>query len=225
MLESWSLITLQALQNVWQGFLNFIPVLLGAIIVFIIGWFVSIGIGKLVAEILRKLKFNQLFERGNWDEALAKADIKVDVSGFIGAIVKWVLVIVSLLIAVEILGLVQFADFLKGVLTYLPNVIIAALIFVVTVIVVDIVEKIVRAAVEGVKVGYGQMVSAVVKWSIWVFAIIAILYQLGIARPFMETLFTGLVAMLVISLGIAFGLGGKDVAAEILQDLKRKLKE
>jgi len=52
----------------------------------------------------------------------------------------------------------------------------------------------------------------------------AILYQLGIARPFMETLFQGLVAILVISLGIAFGLGGKEVAAEVLQDLKRKLK-
>jgi len=79
-------------------------------------------------------------------------------------------------------------------------------------------------AVESIKVGYGQMVSAVIKWSIWIFAIMAILYQLGIARPFMETLFQGLVAILVISLGIAFGLGGKEVAAEVLQDLKRKLK-
>ena len=56
-------------------------------------------------------------------------------------------------------------------------------------------------------------------------ALLAILHQLGIAKPFMETLFTGLVAMLVISLGIAFGLGGKEVAAEILQDVKRKLKD
>ena len=140
-------------------------------------------------------------------------------------IIKWILVIVFLLAAVEILGLAQFAGFLGGVLGYLPNVIVAALIFVVTVIVVDIVEKVVRAAVESIKVGYGQMVSVVVKWSIWFFAILAILYQLGVARPFMETLFTGLVAMLVISLGLAFGLGGKDVATEILQDLRRKLRE
>jgi len=181
-------------------------------------------VGKLITEILRRIKFNQIFEKGSWDEALAKADIKVDASGFIGAIIKWVLVIVFLLAAVEILGFMQFAIFLNGVLAYLPNVIVAALIFVVTVIVVDIVEKIVRVAVESIKVGYGQMVSAVIKWSIWIFAIMAILYQLGIARPFMETLFQGLVAILVISLGIAFGLGGKEVAAEVLQDLKRKLK-
>ena len=225
MILDWADVTIQALQNLWQGFLIFIPVLIGAIIVFLIGWFISVGIGKLITEILKRIRFNQIFEKGGWKNALAKAEIKVDASGFIGAIVKWVLVIVLLLASVEILGLVEFADFLKGVLGYLPNVIVAALIFVVTVIVVDIVEKIARAGVEGIRVGYGQMVSVVVKWSIWVFAVLAILHQLGIARPFMETLFAGLIAMLVISFGIAFGLGGRDVAAEILQDLKRKLKE
>jgi hypothetical protein len=224
MILDWADVTIQALQNLWQSFLNFIPILIGAIIVFIIGWFISIGVGKLITEILKRLKFNQLFERGSWRNALEKAEIKVDASGFIGAIVKWVLVIVFLLAAVEILGFVQFAGFLKGVLDYLPNVIVAALIFVVTVIVVDIVEKVVRVAVESIKVGFGQMVSAVIKWSIWIFAILAILYQLGVARPFMETLFTGIIAMLVISLGLAFGLGGKDVAAEMLQDLRRKLR-
>ncbi len=225
LVQSWAELTLQALQNLWQVFLNFIPLLIGAIIVFVIGWFISVGVGKVITEILKRIKFNQIFEKGNWDEALAKADIKVDASGFIGAIVKWVLVIVFLLAAVEILGFVEFAGFLKNVLGYLPNVIVAALIFVVTVIVVDIVEKVVRVSVERMKVGFGAMVSAIVKWSIWIFAVLAILYQLGIARPFMETLFTGLVAMLVISLGIAFGLGGKDVAADILQDLRRKLKD
>ncbi len=225
MILDWYTLTIQALQNLWQAILNFIPILIGAIIVFVIGWFISVGVGKLVTEILKKVKFNQIFEKGNWDEALAKADIKVDASGFIGAIVKWVLVIVFLLAAVEILGFVQFAGFLNNVLGYLPNVVVAALIFVVTVIVVDIVEKIVRVSVERIKVGFGSMVSVVIKWSIWVFAILAILYQLGVARPFMETLFTGLVGMLVISLGIAFGLGGKDVAAEIWQDLRKKLKE
>ncbi len=224
MFLDWYTLTIQSLQNLWQAFMGFVPSLIGAIIVFVIGWFISIGVGKLITEILRKIKFNQIFEKGSWDEALAKADIKVDASGFIGAIIKWVLAIVFLLAAVEILGFMQFAIFLNGVLAYLPNVIVAALIFVVTVIVVDIVEKIVRVAVESIKIGYGQMVSAVIKWSIWIFAIMAILYQLGIARPFMETLFQGLVAMLVISLGIAFGLGGKEVAAEVLQDLKRKLK-
>lgn len=225
MLQGWSSITLEALQNVWKGFLNFVPLLLGAIVIFAIGWIIAVGAGKLVAEILKRVRFNQIFEKGNWDEALAKAGVKVDASAFIGAIVKWVLVIVFLLAAVEILGFIQLAGFIQDILAYLPNVVVAAFIFVVTVIVVDIVEKVVRTAVEGIKVGYGKMVSEIVKWSIWVFATLAILLQLGIARPFMETIFTGIVAMLVISFGISFGLGGKEVAADILRDLRNKLKE
>jgi len=222
--QSWAETTTVALQNLWQGFLTFIPTLVGAIVVFLIGWAISVGIGKLIAEILTRIKFNQLFERAGWKEALERAELKVNASEFVGAIVKWVLVIVFLLAAVEILGFVQFADFLKSILAYLPNVIVAALIFVVTVIVVDIVEKVVRAAVEGVRIGYGHFVSAIIKWSIWIFAVLAILHQLGIARSFMEILFTGFVAMLVIALGISFGLGGKEVAGEILQNLKNKLK-
>ena len=225
MVLDWYSVTINALLNLWQGLLGALPIVLGAIIVFVIGWFVSVGIGKLFTEILKKAKFNQLFDKGAWKTAFDKAEIKVDASNFVGAIVKWVFVIVFLLAAVDILGLREFAGFLRSVLAYLPNVIVAVLIFVVTVIVVDIVEKLVRVTVESVKIGYGAMVSAVIKWSIWFFAILTILYQLGVARPFMETLFTGLVAMLVIALGLSFGLGGKDVAADILQNLKRKLKE
>ena len=225
MVLDWIDVTIQALQNLWQGFLSFIPVLLGAVIVFIIGWFFSVGVGKLVAEVLKKLKLNQIFEKGAWRNALEKAEIKVDASAFVGAVVKWILIVVFLLAAVEILGLVQFAIFLKGVLGYLPNVIVAVLIFVVTVIVVDIVEKIVRAAVEGIKVGSGQIVSAVVKWSIWVFAILAILTQLRFEAAdwifeLIKMVFMGIVLIAV----VAFGLGGRDMAAEILQDLRKKLK-
>jgi hypothetical protein len=225
MVLDWIDVTIQALQNLWQGFLSFIPVLLGAVIVFVIGWFFSVGVGKLVAEVLKKLKFNQIFEKGGWKNALEKAEIKVDASAFVGAMIKWILIVVFLLAAVEILGLVQFAIFLKGVLGYLPNVIVAVLIFVVTVIVVDIVEKIVRAAVEGIKVGSGQIVSAVVKWSIWVFAILAILTQLRFEAAdwifeLIKMVFMGIVLIAV----VAFGLGGKDMAAEILQDLRKKLK-
>jgi len=225
MIQDWSLLIFQAMQSLWQGFLSFVPLLIGAIIVFVIGWIVSVGVGKIVTEILKKIRFNQIFEKGNWDEALAKADIKVDASGFIGSIVKWVLVIVFLTVAVEILGFTEFAWFLKDVLNYLPNVVVAALIFVVTVIVADILEKIIRVSVEKIKVGYGRTVSAIIKWSIWTFAVLAILAQLGIARSFIETLFTGIIAMLVIAAGIAFGLGGKDVAGDLLKNVRDKFRE
>ncbi len=223
LLIDWYDITAQALLDLWRVFINFIPALIGALVIFLIGWFISVGIGKIIAEVLRKLKFNQLFDKGGMKTALEKADIKVDASGFVGSIFKWVLVIVFLLAAVEVLGFTQFAGFLTNVLGYLPNVIVAVLIFVVAVIIADILEKIVRAAVEGTKVGYGDVSGAIVKWSIWVFAILAILYQLNVAPGLIETLVGGVVYLVVIAGGLAFGLGGKDIATDILQGLRKKL--
>jgi hypothetical protein len=220
----WYALPFQALQEFLGGFLPTLVNIVGAIIIFIIGWFVSVGIGRLVAEILKRLQFNRLFEKEGWKKALEKAELKVDASGFIGAIFKWVLVIVFLLAAVEVSGLSQFADFLKSdVLPYLPNVIVAALIFVVAIIIADILEKIVRAAVEGIKAGYAKTAGIIVKWAIWIFAILAILVQLKVAPSLIQTLFTGVVGLLVIAGGLAFGLGGKDIAEEFLRQLKDKL--
>ena len=221
---NWGAITIEALQNLWQVFLFYLPKIVGAIIIFAIGWFISVGVGRLIAGILRKLKFNKLFERGVWRGALEKAEIKVDASGFIGAIFKWILVIVFLLAAVEILGFVQFAGVLKSILGYLPNVIVAAFIFGVAAIVADILEKTARAAVESTKIGYGRIVGAIVKWSIWIFAILAILVQLRVAPELIRILFAGFVALVTVAGGIAFGLGGKEMATEILRELRKKLR-
>jgi len=221
---NWLDTTVVALQNLWIGFIDFIPSLIGALIVFIIGWVVALAIGKLVAEVLKRIRFNQIFEKGGWKSALGKADIKVDASEFIGAIIKWVLMIVFLAAAVEILGFNQLTLFLTvDVLPFLPNVVVAAFIFVVAVIIADILEKVVRASIEGVKAGYGSVAGIIVKWSILVFAILTILYQLGIGATFMADLFRGVVAMIVIAVGLAFGLGGKEVAGEIVRDLKDKI--
>ena len=224
MILDWYAITLESLQDLWQGFLGFLPSLVGALLIFFIGWVISVAVGRLVGDILKRLNFNKIFEKGNWDEALAKADIKVDAAAFIGSIFKWSLVIVFLLASVEVLGLTQLAGFLQDVLAYLPNVVVASLIFVVAVVIADISEKVLRALVETTQIGHGHIVGVIVRYSIWVFALIAILMQLGIAPMLLQTVVTGLVALVVIAGGLAFGLGGKDMAAELLADLKRKLK-
>ena len=224
MVIDWLQVTGDALRELWVGFIDFTPKLVGAIIVFLIGWLIAVVVGRIIAEVLKKIKFDRIFEKGNWKRALEKADIKVEVSSFIGAIFKWILVIVFLLAAVEILGLIQFASFLQNVLNYLPNVIVAAAIFVAAVIIADILEKVVRAAVESTKIGYGHIVGVIVRWSIWVFAILAILVQLRVTPSLIQILLQGVIGLIVIAGGLAFGLGGKDVAAEILQNLRRKLK-
>ncbi len=221
----------ESLVDIWpgliNGIINAIVILVFALIVLFIGWLVALGIGQLVTRILVAIRFNQYIEKAGIKKALDKAELKVDAAAFLGAIFKWIVFVMVLSVVAEILGLFQFAGLLQDILAYLPNVIVAVLILVVAVIVSEILEKVVRAAVEGVKVGYGALAGVIVKWSIWVFAIFAMLRQLIIVPTLVDALFNaivfGAVAFLVISLGLAFGLGGKDVAAEILRDLKKKI--
>ena len=225
MVLDWGTVTLQALQSAWQGFLNFIPVLIGAIIVFVIGWFIALGIGKLIAEILARLRFNKLFEKTGWKGALEKAELKVNPSEFIGAICKWILVIVFLLAAVEILGFVQFANFLRSVIGWLPNLVVAIAIFVVAIILADILEKIVRAGVKKLELGYAEFLGAAVRWAIYIFAGLAILLQLGVTPTIINTLVIGFVGMIALALGLAFGLGGKEAAAKLIEKIGEKISE
>jgi hypothetical protein len=225
MIQDWTTITIQALQKSWQGFLNFIPNFIGAVIIFIIGYFIALGIGKLIAGILIRLKFNKIFERAGWKESLEKAELKVNPSEFVGVIFKWILVIVFLLISVEILGFVQFAAVLNKLISWLPNLIVAIAIFVVAVIVADILDKIIRASVQKIGVKYVGAVGGMIRWAIYIFAGLAILVQLGVAQSLINTLITAVFGMVALAFGLAFGLGGKDAAAKIIEDFRKKISE
>lgn len=222
--SDWSL---SIIQPFLQGLISFIANLILAIIVFVIGYLISIGIGRIIAEILKSIKFNKLFDKEGWHTALQKANVDVNPAEFIGAIFKWVFVIVSLLIAVDILQLAQFGMVLTQVLNYLPNVIVAALIFVVAVVISDVIEKVVRVTVEKMKVGYGYVASSIIKWAIWIFTIFLILDQLLPSSDLIKTLYMaivwGIVGTLGLGIAIAIGLGGKDVASEVIRDMKRKM--
>lgn len=224
-IQNWSSVTLESLQGLWQGFLDFIPKLIGAIIIFVIGWFIAVAIARLITEILKRIKFDKIFEKTKWEEALEKADFKVKMSGFIGGIVKWVLVIVFLLAAVEILGMQQFAGFLGEIVGWLPNLVVAAAIFVVAVIMADFAEKLVKAIVGKMDVKYVNLVGSIVRWAIWIFAGLAILGQLGVAAEIIQILITGFVALIVISSSLALGLGGQGLAKEVLDNFRSKLRD
>jgi len=224
MIQDWSSVTLSALQSFWGGFISFVPKLIGAAIVFIVGWLISVWIGKLIALILKKAKFDSIFEKAKWQEAMEKAELKMDMSEFVGSLIKWILIIVFLLAAVEILGMTQFAGFLSGIVAWLPNVVISVAIFIVAVVAADFFEKMMKAFVGKMNVKFVGMAGAIVKWAVWIFALLAILGQLGIAPEIIQILVTGVVALIVIGGGLAFGLGGKDMAKECLENFREKLR-
>ncbi len=221
-LQTWGDVILVSLQQVWATVAVFLPRLIGAVIVFIIGWVVAMALGKLVEQIVRSLRVDSLLERLEVHQALERGGMRLNTGAFLGGLVKWFLIVVFLLASLNILGLGDVSNFLRDVLLYLPRVVVAALILIIAALVAETVERTVRATVEsaGMK---GGLVGAVARWSIWVFAIIAALLQLGIAVQLIQTLVTGVIAMIALAGGLAFGLGGKDMAGDILAKVRREI--
>jgi small-conductance mechanosensitive channel len=224
-MAAWLEVTMNIFYLAWQRIVEFLPNFLAAILVFIVGWLISAWIKKLIVKILNALKLDRILEKSGWKEALEKAEIKVSVSDFCGEIVKWILVILFLMAAVEIVGLTQFSEFLGKILSWLPNLIAAVIIFIVAVVAADILGKIVKASVKKIGTAYIGIIEGIVKISIYVFAIFAILLQLGIAKDLVNAIIYGVIFALSLGFGLAFGLGGKDTIAKFIEDLRRKMEE
>lgn len=222
-LQTWGDVIVVSLQQVWASVANFVPLLIGAVVVFLIGWVVAVSLGKLVEQVVRALKVDTFLSKLDVERAVERAGWKLNSGAFFGGLVKWFLIVVFLLAAVNILGLTQVSDFLAQVLLYIPNVVVAALILIIAALVANTVERLVRGSVEAA--GYkGSLVGVVARWSIWIFAFVAALQQLGVATALLQTIVTGLVAALALAFGLSFGLGGKDAASAIIERVRGELR-
>jgi hypothetical protein len=215
-LQTWGEVFTSSLYNLWLGFADFVPALFLAIIIFILGWVIASVIGKLVSQIFSAIKLDKLLEEIGAKSLLQKAGFRLDSGHFFGELVKWFIVIVFLIASLETLGLSQVNEFLTVVLNYIPQVIIAALILVVATVVADAVRRLIEGSAKAMDVKSARMAGAIAKWAIWVFALIIALSELGIAPQFMATLFTGIIAMIALAGGLAFGLGGKEAAGRAI---------
>ena len=211
-------------QTFWQNLTEVSPPIFWAGLVLLVGIIISKWIGGLSAAFLNQIKLNQVFKRMGLEEALLKIDARLNAPKFFGEIVKWFFIIVFLMVSFEILGLTQFSQFLGKVIGYYPNIFISALIFIVAVFLADFSQKIVVGTLEKEKITYSRFVGKWISWAIWLFAILAILYQLQITPSLILVIIIGLVATISLALGIAFGLGGKELAAKILKELEEKFK-
>jgi len=203
----------------------FLGQLLVAVILFVVFWTIGASLGRLVSEGVRALKIDSLLSKVGIDKAFEKTGTKLSAGGFLGGLVKWFLIIAGLLVASNVLGLLQVSDFLSSILLYIPNIIVAAIILISGVIVADFVARVVASSISAAGLKSAPFVSSIARWAIFIFAFIAALDQLQIAQTFINTLYIGLVAMISIAGGLAFGLGGKDHASEFIGKLKRDISE
>lgn len=216
--SAWTDAVVTSLTDLWVQFISFLPSVIVAVVVFLIGWAIAEAIGRLIEKVLVILRINQAFENlKGLKRAVEQAGLRLNIAMLVGQIFKWFLVIVTLLAATDILGLQDVSNFLLSVLSYVPNVVVAALILVIAVVLANFVYRTVLASVQAAGFTSGGMIAAISKWAIIVFALFAALLQLKVATQLIQTLLTALFAMVAIAGGLAFGLGGKDLAAKWLK--------
>jgi hypothetical protein len=209
-----------SLQNLWWGVINYLPNLVGALIVLVIGLIVAAGLAALVQKILEGIRLDTFLEKIGLQPIFERAGLKLRAAYFFGMLVYWFVIIAFLLAVADSLQLYALSEFLTAVLNYLPNVIAAVLIMLAALVLAHFLRKLVTASVMGAKLHSGPFLGTVTWWAITVFGFLTALAQLNIATAIIQTIVTGFIAMLALAGGLAFGLGGKDYANHLLSKLK-----
>lgn len=223
--QTWGGAIANSLLGLWGRFINFLPTLVGAILVFILGIIIASVIGKVVERIVRALRIDGAIERLSISEKLKEHGIEVTLSGFAGKIVQWFLVLVFLMAATDILGLEQVTVFLNSVILYLPNVVVATIVLTIAFLLSSLMYAVVRSSTKAAGVMSATLLATLIKWAIMIFGFLAAMLQLGIATSLVNTIFIGLVSAFSLAAGLAFGLGGRDEAALILRKLREEIAE
>ncbi len=225
LLNTWGDVLQLSFQNLWVGVVNFVPNLVVALVILIVGWIIGALLGRAIWQIFRSLKVDEALRKAGLDSLLSRGGVRLDSGAFIGALVKWFVVVVFLMAALDVLGLAQVNLFLQDVvLGYLPRVIVAALVLLVGGVVGDVLGRVVSTAARTANVSSAHFAGAVAKWAVWVFAILVAVSQLGIAPALTQTLFTGIVIAVSLALGLSFGLGGQEQASRFLDRLNAEMK-
>ena len=214
-----------ALFLVWQEVLIFAPLVIISLLVFVLGLVVAKGIGSLVEKLLMMAKLDSLLSKTGLRSFLDRAGVQLNSARFFAELFRWFIILAFLMATTDILRLNAVTQAIKDLLAYFPNLVVAAVVMILTLVFANFLQKVVKGAVAGADIKGGSFVSALVKWAVTIFGLLIALHQLQIAVDIINILFTGLVAMLAIAGGLSFGLGGKEFAHDLAENLRRDVEE
>jgi len=216
---------IEAVNTTVVGIIAFIPTLVGALLVFVLGLVMARWLKVAVVKVLDLVRLSQLVGGDATKTFLKNAEVTQKLESVIGEFVRYLVILISFVAAANILGLTAVTIVFNSLLSYLPSVLAAVIILIVGVIFAGFLEKVVKGSLGGIDVKLSRLMGKLVSYIIFAFAILATISQLGIAKSFIDTLFVGFVAMLAIAFGLSFGLGSKDLVKNLLEDWYKNLKK
>jgi hypothetical protein len=217
----WENLIVDPIRQMLTKIMAYLPVLLGALVILIVGWIVAKIIRLIVDGALKAVRFDTLADKAGISEILRKGDLKISAREVVSSIVYWLIIIMVLVMAVDALGLPKASDILASLFAYIPKVIAALLVLVVAMFLASFVSGIVRIAAGNAKLPKPELFAGISRWAIIVFAVTISLAQLGIAPLLVTATFNIILGGVCLALALAFGLGGKDAAARYLEEMKK----
>lgn len=214
--RDWSEAMLTSLAGGLAMFFAAIPKIIAFAAILVVGWWVAGLMARLAARLLRAVRFNDLAERSGFGNFVRNIGVKTDCAGFLAMVASWFMKLIVLIVAFDALGLPAVSDVLRQLLLWLPNLAVGIVVLVIGGLLANAAAGLVRGSTASAGFRHPDVIANVTRAAVWMFAIIVAVNQIGIARELVNTLFMGAVALAVIALGLAFGLGGRDLAGKLL---------
>ncbi len=211
-----------SLEGAVSTLVSVLPILVGCVLVLVVGWVLSSLLARGVAALLHAIKFNELARRSGFADFVRNMGVRQDASWFVAGIAKWFVRLITLVVAFDLLGLPAVSAVFQQLLLWLPNLLVALVVLVVGGLAAKALARLVRGATAEAGFSNPDALALVTKVAVWVFAVVVAVNQVGIASELINTLLIGVVGALALAAGLAFGLGGRDRAAEILDRLGRR---
>jgi len=208
--------------EIWFRLIEAVPGILGAVLILLLGFFIVKALGKVIAKLAQKLYLDKAMEVAGVKKVLDKTGLKITVSQILGLLFTWFFYAVILVAAADVMGLAQVSEYLNQVVLYLPNIIIATVILILGLIIANFLLTLVKETARAANLPSADTLARLAQVAVIVFSVMAALIQLGVAKELIQILFTGMVFMVALAGGLAFGLAGKDRAKEILDKLEHK---
>jgi hypothetical protein len=202
--------------------MSFLPSLIGAIIVLVVGWFIAGFLARLIARGLNAIGLERAVERSGIGRFIEEANTRWTMSGIIAALIKWSIFLIFIQAAASLFGMPQITAIINSVILFIPKMIVALAIIVIGSLIAKFLAGLVRGSLSEMGVGNSGLFAKLTQYAVIGFAIIAAFNQIGIAQTVVNALLFGLIGSVALALGLAFGLGGREVAAQITRSWYEK---
>lgn len=207
--------------DLWSRIVGVLPDVVGALIIVIFGLIVAPLLGGIVKKVIDFFRVDEVARKVGIHELAQGYTSTFSIAAIIGKLVTWFFVLAFIMAAAEVLGWDRVSQFLNEIIFYIPQVLVAVIILVFSVIAGKAFEAIVTRSLQGSQapVDKPELMGVITKWAFVLFGVLAALLQLGVAPSLIEILFAGI----VLALALAFGLGGRKKAEEVLDRLDEKV--